>query len=59
MKILGITGFLDLVHRPVENTAFHKLDLFPTSGDGETRTVRSLRKANLSHWITTITTIAV
>jgi hypothetical protein len=44
-----ITSFSDFVHRPVfyklENTTFRKLDLFPSSGEGEeTYSVGSLRK---------------
>jgi hypothetical protein len=36
--LLRVPGFLDFFHRPVfqklENTAFQKLDLFPSSGVG-------------------------
>jgi hypothetical protein len=39
MLMNRITGFLDFFHRPVfyriENTTFRKLDLFPSSGEGE------------------------
>jgi hypothetical protein len=36
-QALGITGFLDFVHRPVFQklkNMFRKLDLFPSSGEG-------------------------
>jgi hypothetical protein len=54
---LRITGFSDFVHRPVfqklENTTFRKLDLFPSSGDGETPALLGpLERANLNHWTT-------
>jgi hypothetical protein len=47
---VGINGFLDYFRRPVfykiENTTFRKLDLFPSSGEGEdTYPVRLLRKS--------------
>jgi hypothetical protein len=38
MDVRGITGVLDLFHRPVilesRNTTFRKLDLFSFSGEG-------------------------
>jgi hypothetical protein len=46
--ILITTGFLDFVHRPEfykqENTTFRKLDLFPSSGEGGTYSIRNFRK---------------
>jgi hypothetical protein len=38
--------------KKIENTAFRKLDVFPSSGEGERETysVGSLRKNNLNHW---------
>jgi hypothetical protein len=57
-KILGITGFLDLVHRPefeiIDNTTFRKLYLFPSPGEErEMPTVLGpLERGNLNHWIT-------
>jgi hypothetical protein len=48
---IGITGFLDFVHRPVfqrtlKKTTFWKLDLFPSWDDwvGDTYSVESVRK---------------
>jgi hypothetical protein len=41
------TGFLDFVHRPEfykqENKTFRKLNLFPSSGEGGTYSIRNLR----------------
>jgi hypothetical protein len=51
-----ITGFLDFVHRQVfyklENTTFRKLDVFPSSGEGEKIPTQlgPLERANLNHW---------
>jgi hypothetical protein len=50
-----ITGFLHFVHCPVfyklEKTTFRKLDLFPSSGEGEKTPAMlgPLERANLSH----------
>jgi hypothetical protein len=55
---LSISGFVDFAHRPefciLENAAFRKLDLFPSSGEGkETHSpLGPLERANLNHWIT-------
>jgi hypothetical protein len=56
--LLRITGFSDFVHHPIfwklEKTAFRKLDLFPSSGEGggETPTLLDpLERANLNHWM--------
>jgi hypothetical protein len=44
-------GFSDFIHRPSikkqtkENTTFRKVDLFPSSGEGKTYSVGSLRKS--------------
>jgi hypothetical protein len=44
-------GFSDFIHRPGiknklrKNTTFRKLDLFPSSGEGKTYSVGSLRKS--------------
>jgi hypothetical protein len=45
--VLTITGFLDIVHRPLR-----RLDLFPSSGEGgKTPTLLGpLERANLKHW---------
>jgi hypothetical protein len=46
-----INGFSDFAHRPDSteledvNTTFRKLDLFPSSGEGKTYSVGSLRKS--------------
>jgi hypothetical protein len=52
---IGITVFLDLVHRPVlkkqNNTTFQKLDLFPSSGEGCDAMFGPLEKTNLNQWI--------
>jgi hypothetical protein len=58
--IFRITGFSDCIHRPVfyklENTAFRKLDLFRSLGEGgETPTLLGpLGRANLSHRTTPV-----
>jgi hypothetical protein len=50
--LLGVTGLLDFVHRPVfqgtqNNTMFRKLDLFPSSdkGVGYNYSIGSVRKS--------------
>jgi hypothetical protein len=48
---------MDFFHRPVfwktDNTTFRKLDLFPSSGEGEhTYSISTLERANLNHWTT-------
>jgi hypothetical protein len=52
---LRITGGSDFLHRLVlwklENTAFRKVDLFPSSSEGETPPLLGLmERANLNHW---------
>jgi hypothetical protein len=41
--------------KKLESTKFRKLDLFPSSGKGETPTLLGpLERANLNHWTTHI-----
>jgi hypothetical protein len=55
VKILGITGIPDFVHRPefqiLENSTFRELDLFPFTDKGkETPTLLGpSERANLNH----------
>jgi hypothetical protein len=58
MNPTELLAFLDFVQRPVfrklENTAFRKIDLFPSSGEegGETPTLAlPLERANLTQYI--------
>jgi hypothetical protein len=55
--VLGITGVSDFVHHPMfeklENITFRKLDLFPSSGEGEMPTLLDpVERANLNDWTT-------
>jgi hypothetical protein len=55
-----MTKFLDFDHsysKKFENTAFKKLDLFPSSGQGEglvPSQLGPLERANLNHWTTQV-----
>jgi hypothetical protein len=55
VSFLGITGFLDFVQK-LENTTFRKLDLFPSSCEGEMKATLfdPIGIANFNHLTTPV-----